>query len=183
MLQGMPNILSFQGSGHCGSQADALPVHPSHLANLYWEARAQGFHDLRGKLFTEELLRLLFKGIENVNITFSTGGCDSYLDRWGNIQDGPSVDLSCDHNLHNPSSAVSKDRYKMMLKNVEYVSFDLQTDCKKATPDLTVSIGSDLALVALIGNASDNEYQKIQQLHTQMLLSLVKHKTLYGLLV
>ena len=68
-----------------------------------------------------------------------------------------------------------------MLKNVEYVSFDLQTDCKKATPDLTVSVGSDLALVALIGNASDKEYQKIQQLHTQMLLSLAKHKTLFGM--
>ena len=177
----MPDILSFQESGHSGSQDDSQTVHPSHLANLYWEARLQGFHDLRGKLFTDELLRLLFKGIENVNITFSTGGCDSYLDRWGYIQDGPSVDLSCDQNSLNPS-LISKDRYKRMLKNL-YVSFDLQTDCKKAPPDLTVSVGNDLALIALIGNASDNEYQKIQQLHNQMLLSLAKHKTLFGLLV
>nr|XP_022287279.1 uncharacterized protein LOC111100010 isoform X2 [Crassostrea virginica]XP_022287280.1 uncharacterized protein LOC111100010 isoform X2 [Crassostrea virginica]XP_022287281.1 uncharacterized protein LOC111100010 isoform X2 [Crassostrea virginica] len=173
---------SHSGSGHCGSQTDALPVDPSHLANLYWEARAQGFHDLRGKLFTEELLRLMFKGIENVNITFSTGGCDSHVDRWGYIQDGSSLDLSCDHNSLNPSS-ISKDRYKMMLKKLEYVSFDLQTHCKKATPDVTVSIGNDLALIALIANASDCEYKKIQQLHTQMLLSLAKHKTLFGLLV
>ena len=172
----------FQESGHCGSQADALPVHPSHLANLYWEARAQGFHDLRGKLFAQELLRLLFKGIENVNITFSTGGCDSYLDRWGYIQDGPSVDLSCDHNSLNPLS-ISKDRYKMMLKNLEYVAFDLEKDCQKATLDVTVSVGNDLVLIAIIANASDCEYKKIQQLHTQMLLSLAKRRTLFGLLV
>ena len=175
-------LYPFQESGHSSSQTDALPVHPSHLANLYWEARAQGFHDLRGKLFTEELLRLLFKGIENVNITFSTRGCDSYLDRWGYIQDGPSVNLFCDQNSLSPLS-ISKDRYKRMLKILEYVAFDLQTDCKKATPDLTVSIGNDLALIALIGNTSDNEYQKIKQLHTQMLLSLAKHKTLFGFLV
>ena len=172
----------FQESGHSGSQADALPVHPSHLANLYWEARAQGFHDLRGKLFAQELLRLLFKGIENVNITFSTGGCDSYLDRWGYIQDGPSVDLSCDHNSLNPLS-ISKDRYKMMLKNLEYVAFDLKKDCQKAIPDMSVSVGNDLVLIALIANASDCEYKKIQQLHTQMLLSLTKRKTLLGMLV
>ena len=138
---------------------------------------------MRGKLFTEELLRLMFKGIENVNITFSTGRCDSYLDRWGYIQDGPpSVDLSCDHNLHNPS-LISKHRYKMMLKNLEYVSFDLQKDCKKATPDVTVSVGNDLVLIAIIANASDCEDKKIKQLDTQMLLSLAKHKTLLGMLV
>ncbi|XP_078318909.1 uncharacterized protein LOC111100086 [Crassostrea virginica] len=173
---------SHSESGHSGSQADALPIHPSHLANLYWEARAQGFHDLRGKLFTEELLRLVFKGIENVNITFSTGGCDSYLDRWGYIQDGPSVNLSCGQNSLNPLS-ISKDRYKMMLINLEYVAFDLKKDCQNATPDVTVSVGNDLVLIAIIANASDCEYKKIQQLHTQMLLSLAKHKTLFGLLV
>nr|XP_022286977.1 uncharacterized protein LOC111099804 [Crassostrea virginica]XP_022286978.1 uncharacterized protein LOC111099804 [Crassostrea virginica] len=70
---------SHSESGHSGSHNDSQTVHPSHLANLYWEARLQVFHDMRGKLFTEELLRLLFKGLENVNITFSTGGCDSYL--------------------------------------------------------------------------------------------------------
>ena len=117
-----------------------------------------------------------------MNITFSTGGCDSYLDRWGYIQDGPSVELSCDHNSLNPLS-ISKDRYKMMLKNLEYVAFDLKKDCQKATPDVTVSVGNDLVLIALIANASDCEYKKIQQLHTQMLLSLANHKTLSGLLV
>lgn len=119
----------FQESGHSGSQADALPVHPSHLAHFYWEARAQGFHGMRGKLLTEERLRRLFNEIENVNITFSTWGCDSYLDRWGYILNGPLSDMSCDHNLHNPS-LISKHRYQMMLKNLEYVSFDLQKDCK-----------------------------------------------------
>ena len=78
------------------------------------------FHDLRGKLFTEELLSIFFKGLENVNITYSTGGCDSQKDCWGYIQDGPSVDLSCDKNSLNPLS-ISKDRYKMMFKNLEYV--------------------------------------------------------------
>nr|XP_022303825.1 uncharacterized protein LOC111111255 isoform X2 [Crassostrea virginica]XP_022303826.1 uncharacterized protein LOC111111255 isoform X2 [Crassostrea virginica]XP_022303827.1 uncharacterized protein LOC111111255 isoform X2 [Crassostrea virginica] len=107
-------------SGHSGSHNDSQTVHPSHLAHLYWEARLQGFHDLRGKLFTEELLSIFFKGLENVNITYSTGGCDSQKDCWGYIQDGPSVDLSCDKNSLNPLS-ISKDRYKMMFKNLEYV--------------------------------------------------------------
>ena len=125
----------------------------------------------------------MFQGIENVNITFSTGGCDSHVDRWGYIQDGSSLDLSCDHNSLNPLS-ISKDRYKMILKNLEYVAFDLKKDCQKATPDVTVSVGNDLVvLIAIIANASDCEYKKIQQLHTQMLLSLAKHKTLVGLLV
>ena len=175
-------ILSFQESGYSGSHDDSQTVHPSHLANLYWEARLQGFHDLRGKLFAEKLLSIFFKGIENVNITYSTGGCDSYLDRWGYIQDGPSVDLSCDHNSLNPSS-IFKDRYKMMLKNLKYVAFGLKKDCQKATPDVSVSVGNDLVLIAIIANASDCEYQKIQQLHSQMLLSLAKHNTLFGLLV
>ena len=142
----------------------------------------QGFHNLRGKLFAEELLSIFFKGIENVNITYSTGGCDSHIDHWGYIQDDPSVNFSSDQNALNPLS-ISKDRYKMMLKNLEYVAFDLKKDCQKATPDVSVSIGNDLALVALIGNASDCEYKKIQQLHTQMLLSLAKLKTLFGMLV
>ena len=116
----MPDILSLQESGHSGSNNDSQTVHPSHLAHLYWEARLQGFHDLRGKLFTEELLSIFFKGLENVNITYSTGGCDSQKDCWGYIQDGPSVDLSCDKNSLNPLS-ISKDRYKMMFKNLEYV--------------------------------------------------------------
>ena len=147
----MLDILSFQESGHSGSHDDSQTVHPSHWANLYWEARLQGFHDVRGKLFTEELLRLLFQGIENVIITFSTGGCDSYLDRSGYIQDGPSVDLSCDQNLLNPLS-ISKDRYRRMLKNLEYVAIDLKKDCQKATPDVSVhvSVGNDLVLIALI---------------------------------
>ena len=124
-------MLSFQESGHSGSHDDSQTVHPSHLANLYWEARLQGFHDLRGKLFAEELLRLMFKGIENVNITFSTGGCDSHIDHWGYIQDGPSVNFSSEQNSLNPLS-ISKDRYKMMLKNLEYVAFDLKKDCQKS---------------------------------------------------
>ena len=48
---------------------------------------------------------------------------------------------------------------------------------------MTVSVGNDLVLIALIANASDCEYKKIQQLHTQMLLSLAKHRTFFGLLV
>ena len=107
-------------------------------------------------------------------ILFWTGGDIFKMD--------PQWVLSCDHNSLNPLS-ISKDRYKMVLKNLEHVSFDLQTDFKKGTPDVTVSVGNDLALIALIGNASDCEYKKIQQLHTQMLLSLAKHKTLLGMLV
>ena len=63
----------------------------------------------------------------------------------------------------------------MMLKNLTYVEFDLKKDCQKATLDVTVSVGNDLVLIALIANTSDCEYQKIQQLNTQMLLSLAKH--------
>ena len=157
-------------------------VYPSHLAHLYWEARLQGFHDLRGKLGAEELLSIFFKGLENVNITYSTGGCDSHINHSGYIQDGPSVNFSSDQNSLNPLSK-SKDRYKMMLKNLEYVAFDLKKDCQKGRPDVTVSVGNDLVLIALIANVSDREYKKIQQLHTQMLLSLTKHKTLFGMLV
>ena len=50
-----------------------------------------------------------------------------------------------------------------MLKNLEYVAFDLKKDCQKATPDVTVSMGNDLVLIAIIGNASDCEYKKIRR--------------------
>ena len=48
---------------------------------------------------------------------------------------------------------------------------------------MSVSVGNGLVLIAIISNASDCEYKKIQQLHTQMLLRLNKHKTLLGMLV
>ena len=84
-----------------------------------------------------------------MNITYSTGGCDSHIDHSGYIQDGPSVNFSSDKNSLNPLS-ISKDRFNMMLKNLKYVEFDLKKDCQKATTDVTVSIGNDLVLIALI---------------------------------
>lgn len=71
----------MQESGHLlsGSQADNSPVHPSQMAYLYWEAKAQGFSDLRRKLFAVAFLKFLFTGIGDVNVSYSTTGCDSYL--------------------------------------------------------------------------------------------------------
>lgn len=175
--------------GHSGIEADNLKIHPSPMAYLYWEARAQGFHNLRGKLFAEAFLRFLFTGIENVNISYSTAGYDSHLDRWGYIQDGPTERMSgnlnsSDHH-RNPSdtSAISKDKYRMMLKNLNYIAFDLKAASQKVTSDVFVSIGNNLVLIAEVANISDIEYKKVLQLHTKMLLSLDKHKTLFGLLV
>lgn len=185
-----PNRLDIHSQvefGHFGSQSEDLKVQPSHMAILYWEARAQGFHNLRGKLFAEAFLRLLFTGIDNVNVSYSTAGYDSHLDRWGYIQDGPTERLSgyLDSGDHTPSDSLltSKDKYRMMLKNLNNIAFDLRASSQKATSDVFVSIGNDLVLIAEVANVSDIEYKKMQQLHTQMLLSLDKHETLFGMLV
>lgn len=44
-------------------------------------------------------------------------------------------------------------------------------------------IGDNLVLIAEVANVSDIECKRIHQLHTNMLLSLNKHKTLFGLLI
>jgi hypothetical protein len=158
------------------------------LACLYWEGRAEGFNDLRGKLFSEALIRLLFTGIENVNVSYSTTGSDSYLDRWGYIQEGPAKKLSglqldCNegfnHNLYN----TSEDKYRTVLKNSDNIAFDLKLSSQKVTPDVSVTIGNDLVLIAEVAGVCGSECEKLQQLHTQMLLSLDRHRTLFGMLV
>lgn len=177
----------MQESGHLlsGCQADNSPVHPSQMAYLYWEAKAQGFSDLRGKLFAVAFLKFLFTGIGDVNVSYSTTGCDSYLNCWGYIQDGPTKSSSeCSYSDdQNPLLSTSKDKYRSVLKNSKNIAFDLKANSRKATSDVCVSIGDNLVLIAEVANVSDIECKRIHQLHTNMLLSLNKHKTLFGLLI
>lgn len=162
-------------------------VNPSHIACLYWEARAQGFHNLRGKLFAEAFLRLLFAGIENVTFSYSTAGYDTHLDRWGYIQEGPTERLArtcgSGDNLSSDLEFSSKEKYLAMLKNLENIEFNLKATSQKAASDVFVSRGNDLVLIAEVANVNDIENRKMQQLHLQMLLSLDKHEKLFGLLV
>jgi hypothetical protein len=147
---------------------------------------AQGFNDLRGKLFTEALLQLLFTGIENVSVSYSTTGSDSYLDRWGYIQEGPAEKLSATEfvkeRMHNPCYTW-KDKYMSVLKNSSDIAIDLKSSSQKVTPAVSVSIGSDLVLIAEVAGVCDIEREKLQQLHTGMLLNLDRHRTLFGMLV
>lgn len=70
-----------------------------------------------------------------------------------------------------------------MLKNSKNIAFDLKANSRNATSDVCVSIGDNLVLIAEVANVSDIECKRIHQLHTNMLLSLNKHKTLFGLLI
>lgn len=175
----------LQESGQSRSQSEVSSVHPSPMAYLYWEAKAQGFSDLRGKLFAEAFLKLLLTGIEDVNMSYSTTGCDSYLDYWGYIQDGPTERSSeCLYSDdQNPLLSTSKDKYRSVLKNSKNITFDLKANSCKATSDLYVSIGDSLVLIAEVASVGDTECKRKHQLHINMLLSLNKHKTLFGLLI
>lgn len=147
------------------------------MAYLYWEAKAQGFSDLRGKLFAEAFLKLLLTGIEDVNMSYSTTGCDSYLDYWGYIQDGPTERSSeCLYSDdQNPLLSTSKDKYRSVLKNSKNITFDLKANSCKATSDLYVSIGDSLVLIAEVASVGDTECKRKHQLHINMLLSFVKN--------
>ncbi|XP_061166873.1 uncharacterized protein LOC133175777 [Saccostrea echinata] len=167
------------------SQTEESIVCPSDIAKFYWEARAQGFQDLRGKLFTVSLLRMLFTGIDNVNVTYSTTGPDSFLDRSGYILKGPTEEQSCDSadQFKLNTELSSKEKYKMLLKNQNTVAFDLKETSQKVTPDVSVTIGNYLVLIADVASFCELESRKIQELHLKMLLSLNKCGTLFGLLV
>ncbi|XP_062570380.1 uncharacterized protein LOC134232433 [Saccostrea cucullata] len=166
-------------------QTEDSTVHPSDIAHLYWEARAQGFQDLRGKLFTAAFLRMLFTGIDNVNVTYSTSGSDTFLDRCGYILKGPTEEQSCvtDDQFQMNTVLSSKEKYKMFLKNQNTVAFDLRETSQKVTPDVSVTIRNTVVLIADVASVFELESRKLQELHLKMLLSLDKCGTLFGLLV
>ena len=178
----------FQEEDHGKDQQKHLSVvQPSHISYLYWEARAQGFHDLRGKLFAEAFLRLLFSGIDSINISYSTDGYDTHLDRWGYIREGPTQRESRidghDESWSSETSLSSREKLVSMLKGVDGIEFDLKLTSQKVTSDVFVTKGNDLILIADIANRNDIEQKKIQQLHLKMLMSLDKHKKLFGMLI
>lgn len=120
-----------------------------------------------------------------MNVSYSTTCCDSYLNCWGYIQDGPTESSSeCSYSDdQNSLLSTSKDKYRSVLKNSKNIAFDLKANSRKATSDVCVSIGDNLILIAEVANVSDIECKRIHQLHTNMLLSLNKYKTLFGLLI
>ncbi|XP_063409402.1 uncharacterized protein LOC134692792 isoform X2 [Mytilus trossulus] len=178
-----PDVLSA-----ASRQQEDPPVSPSPIVYLYWEARAQGFHNLRGKLFGEAFVRLLFMGVDNVTFSYSTAGLDTHLDRWGYVKKGPSKrspgSNDCIRNqvLLQPGMN-SKDQYLTVLKNQESVEFNLEATSLKAESDIFVWKGNKLVLVAIVTSINNSGQSKMQQLHRNMLLSLDGQKTLFGLVI
>lgn len=186
-LEDSPGTSSLDDSEASRHIEDPL-VNPSPIVYLYWEARAQGFHNLRGKLFAEAFVRLLFIAVNNVTFSYSTAGLDTHLDRWGYVKKGPSKRPSgcCDGNCKQVLSYVgmnSKDQYLTVLKNQGSVEFDLEATSLKAASDIFVWRGNKLVMIAVVTSINDSGQRKMQQLQQNMLLSLDKQKTLFGLVI
>ncbi|XP_062570379.1 uncharacterized protein LOC134232432 [Saccostrea cucullata] len=186
-LENLPGSSESMPDLQAPNHTEDSTVHPSDIADLYWEARAQGFLDLRGKLFTAAFLGMLFTGIDNVNVTYSTSGSDTFLDRCGYILKGPTEEQpnSCDVDQYKMNTDLSsKEKYKMLLKSQNTVAFDLKKTSRKVTPDVYVTIGNCVVLIADVASVFELESRKLQELHLKMLLSLDKcGQDLFGLLV
>ncbi|CAG2188712.1 unnamed protein product [Mytilus edulis] len=186
-LEGCPGTSSPDLLSTANRQEDS-PVSPSPIVYLYWEARAQGFHNLRGKLFAEAFVRLLFMGVDHVTFSYSAAGLDTHLDRWGYVKKGPSKRPSgCSDDICNQvlshAGMNSKDQYLTVLKNQESVEFNLEATSLKAESDIFVWRGNKLVLVAIVTSINDSGQRKMQQLQRNMLLSLDGQKTLFGLVI